>query len=237
MRLREDQFEKLVRWNCNCDVFVNHFGDVCVRKFERDPPHGGTVFATTSCINLKLDKEGYPVFQGTRGVCAKIFSPPPPPNPNTQVGKLFHRTKQAIKSIFVKSKSDMSLLDLMQRRQTLFGELAKIKRQYNIYQDCLVERNNIESAIQRNEDQIALFKSNCHDENVDNFQSECEHYRKSIADLTKANEELVQVLRKLESKSLMDPKTFEAEKARIKGELDRMNVLIKDYVKNHRGEY
>lgn len=183
-----------------------------------------------------MDKEGYPYFQGTRGVCAKIFSPPPPPNPNTQVGRMFHRTKQAIKSIFVKSKQEMSLLELMQKRQDLFSELAKLKRQYTICQDSLLEKTNIQSAIQRNEDQIALFKSNCQDPNQENFDSEGDHYRKSIADLTKANEVLSQSLISLELKLSMDPKPIESEKARIRGEIDRMNVLLKDSVKCYRAK-
>jgi hypothetical protein len=106
VQLREDQYDKLRRWNCLCDIYVNHLGDVCIRKFERDPPHGGTVFAQTSWSRVQpQDKQGYPIFQNTRGVCAKIVAPPLPVTPNSTISKFYHQTSQTLRSLFLKRRS------------------------------------------------------------------------------------------------------------------------------------
>ena len=80
MRLRPDQYEKLMRWKCLCDVYVNSLGDICIRQFGRAPlPPGETVFGTTDWLDsYDRDQDGYPVFQGVRGARVKITSSFPP---------------------------------------------------------------------------------------------------------------------------------------------------------------
>jgi hypothetical protein len=55
---------------------VNQEGQVNVRAIDRDPPTGGTIFGMTEWNeNAPRDPvDDCPMFQGVRGVCAKVFS-------------------------------------------------------------------------------------------------------------------------------------------------------------------
>ena len=67
VRLRPDQYEKLMRWKCLCDVYVNSLGDICIRQFGRAPlPPGETVFGTTDCWIPTIET-------GTGIQCSKAF--------------------------------------------------------------------------------------------------------------------------------------------------------------------
>jgi hypothetical protein len=126
--LRDDQYDKLKRWkDCVVDIYVNLHGDVCLRKVDRDPPYGGVVFAQTSWLKgYGEDPQGYPVFQGVRGVCAKIngSSPPVVRSPILKLNKAI----RAIKTIFVREGRQLSVDELRSKRQRLYQELAAMKR-------------------------------------------------------------------------------------------------------------
>jgi hypothetical protein len=79
--LRSNQIEKLKRLQSICHLYVNKEGEVNVRSIDKGPPTGGVVFGTTQWNeNAPRDSvDGYPMFQGVRGVCAKI-SPATLPN-------------------------------------------------------------------------------------------------------------------------------------------------------------
>jgi hypothetical protein len=128
--LRDDQYDKLKRWkDCVCDIYVNLYGDVCLRKFERDPPHGGAVFAQTSWLKgYAEDAQGYPVFQGVRGVCAKINGTCPlvVRSPILKLNKAI----RAIKTMFIREGRELTLDELQSKRQGLYQELAAMKRQH-----------------------------------------------------------------------------------------------------------
>jgi hypothetical protein len=172
VQLREDQYDKLKRWNCLCDIYVNHLGDVCIRKFERVPPHGGTVFAQTSWSPVQpLDKVGYPIFQNTRGVCAKILGAPPPVTANSPISKLYHQTSLAVRSLFLKKRSsssgggsedaDVVLTDLMAKRHDLYGDLTRIERKYNTGQELQQQLERNQKAIEQNLQLIELYSAQC----------------------------------------------------------------------------
>jgi hypothetical protein len=84
VRLRDDHYRKLKRMNCICFVYVNHLAEVCIRKMDQEPPTGGVIFATTQWNdNSPLDEQGFPLFQGVRGVCAKLVMNPTPSSPSS----------------------------------------------------------------------------------------------------------------------------------------------------------
>jgi hypothetical protein len=128
VRLRPDQYENLKKWKCSCDVFVNYLGDICIRQFERDPPdHGrGVIIGTTDWFeSYDRDKEGYPVFQGTRGVCVKINSSPPPITSPSLLSDMLGKTTRSLKKLFIDG-TDQPLLKVMSRRLELFDQIARI---------------------------------------------------------------------------------------------------------------
>ena len=65
--------EKLKKLKCIVNIYANHLGEICVRMIDKQSPTNGIIFATTDWSdNYATDSEGYPIFQGVRGVCAKI---------------------------------------------------------------------------------------------------------------------------------------------------------------------
>lgn len=59
--------------SCNLNIYANSRGEICVRELTKREPTGGIIFATTDWSdNYATDSEGYPTFQGVRGVCANI---------------------------------------------------------------------------------------------------------------------------------------------------------------------
>jgi hypothetical protein len=106
-------------------------GDVCIRKFERSPPSGGTVIAITSWENgYPTDPEGYPIFQNTRGVCAKIYGPSKEPIPSA-FASAKALAREAAWKVTGSLKDDRTVDELMVERQNLFKSLAELKmRQY-----------------------------------------------------------------------------------------------------------
>jgi hypothetical protein len=107
---------------------VNYLGDICIRQFERDPPdHGrGVIIGTTDWFeSYDRDKEGYPVFQGTRGVCVKINSSPPPITSPSLLSDMFGKTTRSLKKLFIDG-TDQPLLKVMSRRLELFDQIARI---------------------------------------------------------------------------------------------------------------
>jgi hypothetical protein len=134
VKLRGDQYDKLKRWKDSvCDIYVNHLGEVCLNRFSKSPPHGGEVFAQMSWLpSYQTDSEGYPVFQGVRGVCAKINCSSSGVIHISRLGKLFHGASRSFRTLFVSPPtlpSEATLLGLMSERQALYGELAQILRQ------------------------------------------------------------------------------------------------------------
>lgn len=73
VKLHQDQYAKLQRLKCNVNIYANHLGDICIRELHKQDPTDGIIFATTDWSdNYATDSEGYPTFQGVRGVCASI---------------------------------------------------------------------------------------------------------------------------------------------------------------------
>ncbi len=53
--------------------FQHTLGEVCVRRQDKSPPTGGMIFASADWSKeYEHDEEGYPVYQGVRGVRARI---------------------------------------------------------------------------------------------------------------------------------------------------------------------
>jgi hypothetical protein len=104
------------------NIYVNHLGDICLRKKTKSCPPGGVIFATTQRPS-SWDEEGYPVFQGVRGVCAKITFQTEisfeDPSLWSHVSCAFHARVGA---------SQTSLKDLLSRRQQLLTDLSNLKR-------------------------------------------------------------------------------------------------------------
>ena len=55
---------------------MNQEGEINVRAIDKPPPTGGVIFGTTQWNEAapRDPGDGYPMFQGVRGVCAKVFS-------------------------------------------------------------------------------------------------------------------------------------------------------------------
>jgi hypothetical protein len=141
VKLRADQYDKLKRWKDHYvfNIYVNHLGDICLRKRNKPPPRGGFIFAVTQWSTCQEDEEGYPVFQGVRGVCAKISSP---------VELSFEESLWSQVKCGLVARLDLlarfdraghaSLEVLLLRRQQLLNELAKMKRSQLL--ECLAQQ-------------------------------------------------------------------------------------------------
>lgn len=258
--MRPDQYDKLKGWNCLCDIYVNHLGEVCLRKFERDPPHGGTVFAQTFWSDAQpLDKEGFPIFQNTRGICAKIFTPSHPANPNSKISNLYHQTTHKFRLlIHGKSSEGEELTNMMAKRNELYGDLAKIKRKYKLFTELKQQSENNQIAMKQNLQLIELYSSHCEpnatSESVslekksllpslpavdENLQVTFDHYRQSIENLKVANEEMRQLEFTLQSQltcpdTILNYEMYIVERDKVKNELDHMKDLIKDFVNKNK---
>lgn len=143
MSLRPDQMRKLLKWNCRCQLFVSHHGEVKVRRYvtrhgvEKRPPSGGTVFATVDLADtLKLNEHGQPTFQGVpESVCAtfqlrssRIVYP-------NRVSGVFHKASRGVRRVYYNAwdTADLNVLDLMKYRDRLYRELASLEDQKAIY--------------------------------------------------------------------------------------------------------
>lgn len=134
MKLRADQYE-LLRENSLYDIYVNKYGDVCLSQLNQIPdPSTCTIFATTFWSkDLPVDAEGYPTFQGVRGVCAKIFSSSPLMNPHSSSRNAFWtETALVMKNLFLKTSipgtGSLSLSELLLLRQEKYSQLAALDR-------------------------------------------------------------------------------------------------------------
>jgi hypothetical protein len=104
------------------NIYVNHLGDICLRKRNKSNPDGGVIFATTQCPSC-LDEEGYPVFQGVRGVCAKITF-------QAEISFEESSLSHVKRAIFARlDRAGQAPLEvLLLRRQQLLEQLSEIKR-------------------------------------------------------------------------------------------------------------
>jgi hypothetical protein len=131
-------------------------GDVCIRKFERSPPSGGTVIAITSWYEgYPTDPQGYPIFQETRGVCAKIYGPPLEPNIPT-IASVKALAREAARKVTRSLKNDALLPaagtaeatataeKLMEERLAMFGELAELKKRQSSEDPQLLKQHEEE---------------------------------------------------------------------------------------------
>jgi hypothetical protein len=73
-----------------------------------------------------VDEEGYPVFQGIRGICVNIQEHLPVVQNSSPVKEFYRK----VISIFVVENQDTTLDSLLSVRRDLFEELAKMRRRH-----------------------------------------------------------------------------------------------------------
>lgn len=222
MNLRPDQYDKLRKGNCECDLYVTHLGDVCVH-FENDPPMKGMKFATTNWLNsCPQDEEGYPIFQGVRGVCAKIggLSESAASSFKTE-NSLWKQTSRAIQTLIL-GELELPVRQVMAKRQEIFRSIAAIDREFD-------NRDLLAADIQRNSESIELRTCACQQlDRNEETQSTYELYQKMIEGLTKANADIQALQSELESQcstKTLDLKKRELQRecARLTRQLERAN--------------
>lgn len=133
MQLRPDQYELLREYQLY-DIYVNELGDVCISECDQlsSRPYC-TVFATTFWSPGTLfDNEGFPLFQGKRGVCAKIRLTMADTSTTSRSEKtdLFTMAARTLKSYFLKPRL---LQTVMIERQKLYDQMVTVKHQLKIY--------------------------------------------------------------------------------------------------------
>jgi hypothetical protein len=172
VKLRGDQYDKLKRWKDSvCDIYVNHLGDVCLRKFERDPPNGGAVFAQTSWLDgYDEDDEGFPVFQGVRGVCAKINGSC---SPVTSPVLTLTKALQTFKFFFVREGRDLSMAELRSKREALHQELSAMKK---LHFQCRQPTDDLSGTHNNTINCQTCFKLKSHVDARDNLKSQIAKY-------------------------------------------------------------
>jgi hypothetical protein len=216
--LRADQYSQMrAAGNCLFDLYVTHLGDVCAQSAQKAPPKDGTIFARASWLSTYgLDEQGYPVFQGVRGVCARILNPAPLVSYST-FEKLRHSTS-AIRSFFVNDDSRLSLAELMAKRLQLFEQLVAL--QNNIASERILTR-----ALEATARMSELYSTSCLElesagGDTSRFGPVTDLFRRLAEDLAQVPPELQRLLHQ----SPVDAQT--REKVRLEQDLDRLTVLL-----------
>jgi hypothetical protein len=231
VRLRPDQYENLKKWKCSCDVFVNYLGDICIRQFERDPPdHGrGVIIGTTDWFeSYDRDKEGYPVFQGTRGVCVKINSSPPPITSPSLLSDMLGKTTRSLKKLFIDG-TDQPLLKVMSRRLELYARGAELDRKHEVFQLRSRQLLILGTALKENLELIESHSARLGEsESISGSSSaEVKVFQKLIHDLTEANTNLKRLQESIEIPSF-DPETYRSERAHVERETGKLSRLLEN---------
>lgn len=118
--LRADQYKKLQDGQVH-DIYVNKYGDVCLSRLDdRLDTTTCAVFATTFWSPVSVDGEGYPIFQGVRGVRAKLYMSLPITVPRSSLGRRFRRN--------LCSPSTQPISQVMSLRLRKYEQLADLER-------------------------------------------------------------------------------------------------------------
>jgi hypothetical protein len=153
--LRADEYEKITS-GAKGSVFnllVNHLGDVCVAKLDKPTPKGGVVFATAAWLpSYAQDSEGYPTFQGVRGVCAKIstFASSAARTITEDPLNLVHSTLRAIKvQLAGGDEPTIPVRKLMEKRLQLIAELTNLKRSGTLTAEMAKQIKGLDGEIEK----------------------------------------------------------------------------------------
>jgi hypothetical protein len=225
-------------------------GEVCVRSIEKDAPKGGMVFCSTDWHdNARRLVDGYPVFQGVRGVCAKIFFDPsvaPQVTAPSLVGKMVRDVSQTLRSPFetddylpppstppgpsaLPPPPETPLQATLRRRTELNDELGSIERQHIIFKACKPHRQTYASAIQKNLDLIHLYSTSMDSipRTDTRLQSTAELNQQLCLQLIEMNKRLTQQVAYLEAQSGMNSSKYKEEKERVEKELEKVKQKLK----------
>jgi hypothetical protein len=240
IKLRENEYQKLKRLRCMVDVYVNHMGEVCIRSFDQDPAPGGMVFATTDWSqNYEQDEEGYPIFQGVRGVCGKIqnFQTHKIYNP-TGMLKLARDLSGTVRDSFryFERDDDISIspekdtLDfLLKKRDELNRRLGDVERERSIFKACKQHREALEIVRQQNLQQMENLQRQWQSIGTSDslLASTRDVYSDLIARLTQSNEDIDEILIYLQGQSEMNVEKYRPLKDKIEANLEKIKTKIK----------
>lgn len=210
-------------------------GEVCVRSIEKAPPTGGMIFASTDWRDHKFRMvDGYPEFQGVRGVCAKIFFDPSSPNQlNSPTGmdKVLRGVSKTLSSLSLDSPTpEPPASKLLDKRNRLNEELGTLERQHAIFKVCKSHRQIFETAIQKNSELIHMYTT-AHDTislNTDEYlQPVSQLYEELTHQLLEINKKLQLQLTWLNSQSDMNIPKYKEEKAHLDRELEKVKEKLK----------
>jgi hypothetical protein len=123
--LSQSQLNKLKRLGGPCRVYVNRYGEVCVRSLCQPHPTGGIVFGTVEWNeSAPRDSDGYPLFQGVRGV--RVVRDSPSDHLPPSLKERFTLWLQSLWSMAFTNELRERHNLLVRRQQRLKGELERI---------------------------------------------------------------------------------------------------------------
>jgi len=239
VKLHQDQYAKLQRLKCNVNIYANHLGDICIRELHKQDPTDGIIFATTDWSdNYATDSEGYPTFQGVRGVCASII-PYNNQKSTTQFGTaLTNITRQISRTFLGSPKSQHSpnsvksqkLIDLQQQKDEVNRELAELESSHEIFNECKVLKQSLHVFLSAHQNlllqyrrlQVDIPKSKPIYSSLESFIAD-----DLISTLTQKNCDIQNQINQLNSLSSTNKEQYTQNKEKLEKRLETIKAKIK----------
>lgn len=228
--MRLNEYIKLKRLKCHVDIYVNHMGEVCVRDVNKDRANEGMVFATTDWSdNYATDNEGYPVFQGVRGVCAKITDMHQYVHQSTGLFRFVHDISSSLPSL--QPLTEMKQLKkLLKKREMLNNQYGELEAGHEVYQFCKTHRTVLEQGLRKNEELLQTY--HLHLSLIPRYEARLnptnELYTKLIETLTSSNRSIQEEIHRLDSQTSFRIETYEADKQKLENELRNVRLALKN---------